>query len=55
MTTGSLIVIGILVLLVGGAIYSMIREKRSGKCSCGCECGCCGGDCCEDREPIVPK
>ena len=53
MTTGSLIIAGILALLMIGAVVSMVLEKRSGKCSCGCDCGCC--ECrCEDG-PITPK
>lgn len=55
MTTGSLIVAGVLALLIIGAIVSIIMEKRSGKCSCGCDCGCCGRDCCGPDEPMVPK
>ena len=53
MTTGSLIIAGILALLMIGAVVSMVLEKRSGKYSCGCDCGCC--ECrCEDG-PITPK
>ncbi len=29
-------------LLVGLALRSVIREKQSGKCSCGGNCGACG-------------
>ena len=54
MTTGSLIVAGILVLLIAGSIASIIWEKRSGKCSCGSDCGCCDCGCGKD-EPIIPK
>ena len=31
-----------------GAVYILIRDHRSGKCSCGCECDCsCCGKCVE--------
>ncbi len=36
----------VIVLAVGLALRSMIREKKAGKCSCGggcASCGACGG------------
>ena len=53
MTAGSMIVLGIVVLAVGGAIFSLIRGHRSGKCSCGCEgcsCGCSCSECIEIKD-----
>lgn len=43
MSTGDIIVLGVVVLLIGGAIFTLVRSHRSGKCSCGCEdcCNCC--------------
>lgn len=39
------IIAGILVIAVlGGVIYSMVRNKKQGKSSCGCS-GCAGGCC----------
>ena len=42
MTAGSLIVLGFVALAVVGAILSLVRSHRSGRCSCGCD-GCCSG------------
>lgn len=42
MTVGSLIVLGFVALAVVGAILSLVRSHRSGRCSCGCD-GCCSG------------
>lgn len=44
----STIIVGlILAVIVGLIIFSMIRNKKKGKCACGHECGCCpmGGSC----------
>ncbi len=43
MTVGNLVVLGIVVAVIAIAILVLIRDHRSGKCSCGCdECsGCC--------------
>ena len=43
MSTGDIIVLGVVLLLVAGAIISLVRAHRKGRCSCGCEncsCGC---------------
>ncbi len=40
---GSIIVSLVLVLIVFIAVRSMIKDKKSGKCSCGGSCGSCGG------------
>ena len=42
MTTGIRIVLGIVAFAVVGAILSMVRSHRSGRCSCGCDGGCSG-------------
>ncbi len=39
---GTLICGLVVALVVGLALRSVIREKRSGKCSCGGNCGACG-------------
>jgi len=42
MIMGDLIVGGIIAVMVILAIYVLIRNKRSGRNSCGCKCsGCC--------------
>lgn len=38
---GTVIVLLILALIVGAVIYSMIRDKKSGKGGCGCGCKNC--------------
>ena len=43
MTAGNIIVLGVVILLIAGAIAILIRDHRSGKCSCGCD-DC--SDCC---------
>lgn len=48
---GDVIVLVVLGALVGGIIYSMIREKKNGKNS-GCSCGCSG---CTRRENCQSK
>jgi len=43
MTTGDLIVGGVIALMVIGAILVLIRNRKLGRNSCGCKCsGCCG-------------
>lgn len=47
---GEVIAIVLIVLAVGGAIFYVIKAKKSGKkcigCPDGCSCnGCCGGSC----------
>lgn len=43
---GTLIVAGILILVIGLAVFSMIRDKKNGKSlQCGCDCKNCGGHC----------
>ncbi len=38
---GTIVVSLILILIVAGIIYSMIRNKKMGKSSCGCGCAGC--------------
>lgn len=43
---GTIVVVGILICVIGLAIFSMIRDKRNGKSlQCGCDCKKCGGHC----------
>ena len=40
---GTAVVLAIVVLLVGGAVFSIVRRKKSGKGTCSCGgCGGCG-------------
>ena len=39
---GTYIVLAIVILLVGAAVFSIVRRKRSGKGTCSCGCGVCG-------------
>lgn len=38
----NLVLIGVLALVVGLVLRSMIRDKKAGKSSCGGNCGSCG-------------
>ena len=38
----NLVIVAALVLIVGFAIRSMIRDRKAGKSSCGCSCASCG-------------
>lgn len=42
---GTFIVGAIVLVLVGMAVYSMIRDKKNGKSSCGGDCSKCGRNC----------
>lgn len=43
---GTIVVVGILILGISLAIFSMIRDKKNGKSiQCGCDCRKCGGHC----------
>lgn len=42
---GTAVVLAILVAVVGGIIYKMRKDKKSGKSSCGCDCGDCSCGC----------
>ena len=38
---GTIIVALIIIGIVSAIIIKMIKDKKSGKSSCGCNCGCC--------------
>ncbi|MBR6237740.1 MAG: FeoB-associated Cys-rich membrane protein [Lachnospiraceae bacterium] len=38
---GNIIAIAIILLIVGCCIFSIIKDKKSGKTSCGCGCESC--------------
>ncbi len=41
----------VIILIVGGATYGIIRQRRSGKCCGGCsKCDCCCG--CRDKTRV---
>ena len=42
---GTVIVGGIVVLVAGLAVRSIVKDKKSGKGSCGGNCGACHGGC----------
>ncbi|MDE5946060.1 MAG: FeoB-associated Cys-rich membrane protein [Oscillospiraceae bacterium] len=31
----------ILIALITGVIFKLVKDKKNGKSSCGCNCGCC--------------
>ena len=41
----NLVIAALLVLAVGLAVRSVIRNRKAGKCSCGCDCASCGAGC----------
>ncbi len=44
---GTWIVGGVLLIVIAVATRSIIKDKKSGKCSCGCSsCGCGGCTAC---------
>lgn len=44
---GTFVVATILVVAVGAVIYHMVKNKKSGKSSCGCGCsGCASREIC---------
>ena len=51
MSNGTIIVAILVVAAIVGAAFVLIRDRRSGKCSCGSNCGCCSGC----NKPIEPK
>ena len=38
----NLVIVAVLMLAIGLAIRSMIRDRKAGKCSCGGSCASCG-------------
>ncbi|MBR2294458.1 MAG: FeoB-associated Cys-rich membrane protein [Clostridiales bacterium] len=48
---GNIVVIGIVVVIVALALMSIIRDRKSGKNSCGCNCaGCALKDSCHSKK-----
>lgn len=48
---GDLIVVGILIVLVGAALYYILKEKKKGIRCIGCpSAGCCPGKKCSDSK-----
>ena len=46
MTSGTLVVLIVLVALVGLVVRSMVKDKKAGKSlQCGMDCSKCGGHC----------
>ena len=43
----TVLICAVLVLIVGAILYSLIRNRKKGKSSCGCGCSSCpmGGMC----------
>ena len=56
---GTIIVGLILVLIVALIIRSMVKDKKSGKSSCGGNCGACGacphGSLCDNSKLLLVK
>ncbi|MBQ7173077.1 MAG: FeoB-associated Cys-rich membrane protein [Clostridia bacterium] len=38
---GSILIGGVVLLLVAGAVFVLVRNKKKGKSSCGCGCANC--------------
>ena len=49
---GDIIVIAILLIIIGLAVRSIIKDKKSGKGTCGCGCAGCAmhGKCHSDKK-----
>ena len=45
MTWGSILVLAVIAVIVAAGIVKMIKDKKSGKSSCGGDCSSCGGAC----------
>lgn len=47
----TVLVIAIIVVIVAFAVFSIVRDKKKGKCSCGNSCSSCGmnGMCHKDK------
>ena len=43
---GTVIVALVLAAIVGLIIWSMVKDKKKGKSSCGGNCAHCGANCC---------
>ena len=42
---GTIVISLILLAVVAAIVFSMIRDKKKGKSSCGCDCAHCGCAC----------
>ena len=50
---GTIIVLMILAAVVAGIVYSMVKNRKKGKSSCGCNCSCCStGDACPGHKRL---
>ena len=38
---GTVIVLLVLAAVVSLTVFSIVRDRKAGKSSCGCKCGCC--------------
>ena len=47
---GTAIVLLVLCAIVGAVIYKMVKDKQSGKSSCGGNCAGCGMTCHQSKE-----
>ena len=45
MTWGSILVLAVIAVIVAAVIVKMIKDKKSGKSSCGGDCSSRGGAC----------
>lgn len=52
---GTLIVVLILAAIIGKAIYTLIKDRRTGKCSCGASCGSAHCSCCSSASKSGTK
>lgn len=51
MPWGTIAVLAILAVVVGLIIFYMVRQKKSGKNSCGCGCeNCPNSGCCHNQK-----
>ena len=38
---GTFVVLLVLAAVVALIVFSIVRDRKAGKCSCGCKCSCC--------------
>ena len=38
---GTAIVLLVLAAVVALIVFSIVKDRKAGKCSCGCKCSCC--------------
>lgn len=43
MSWGTIIVLAVVIAVAAAIIFKMVKDKRSGKSSCGGDCAHCGG------------